>query len=82
MSITFVGDEDQLVLAMAQSDLNLAVYPGTGWQLSLAAGTRAQPAPTPVNAPAPAPAPAPEPAPGTAPPTVGGADAPSIPAAE
>jgi hypothetical protein len=78
MSITFVGDEDQLVLAMAQSDLNLALYPGIGWQLSLATGTRAQIAPTPIDVSAPAPEPASE----TVPPTVDGADAPSTPAAE
>ena len=31
MAITFVGGEEQLVLAMTQSDLNLALSPGVGW---------------------------------------------------
>jgi hypothetical protein len=35
VAITFVGEEEQLVLAMAQSDLNLALYPGLGWELQL-----------------------------------------------
>lgn len=56
MAITFVGGEAQLVLAMAQSDLNLALNPGTGWELRLA-GSVMPAAPAPVATPEPAEAP-------------------------
>ena len=36
MAITFVGEEAQLILALAQSDLNLTLLPGIGWELRLA----------------------------------------------
>ena len=72
LAIAFVGEEEQLVLAMAQSDLALALYPGIGWELRLGAG--AAPAqPIPIAAPPPL-----EPAS----PTADAMDAPSIPAAE
>jgi hypothetical protein len=58
MAITFVGGEEQLVLAMTQSDLNLALIPGVGWELRLAG--RAPPeAPVPGATPEPAAAAAP-----------------------
>jgi hypothetical protein len=75
LAITFVGEEEQLVLAMAQSDLDLTLFPGIGWELRLRGVAPSQPAPTPVNAPVPEPAPA----------AVSGTDAinaPSIPAPE
>ncbi len=75
LAITFVGEEEQLVLAMDQSDLALALFPGIGWQLRLGGAAPPQPAPLPVSAPAPGPAPA----------AVSGTDTintPSIPAAE
>jgi hypothetical protein len=53
MAITFVGGEEQLVLAMAQSDLNLALNPGVGWELRLAGSA-------PPEAPAPGATPEPE----------------------
>ncbi len=72
IAITFVGDEEQLVLAMAQSDLNLALYPGTGWELQrIGAAIAAEPETLPMPAAAAgAPTssePAPEPATGPAP---------------
>ena len=89
MAITFVGEDEQLVLAMSQSDLDLVLNPGIGWELRLAGG--APPGPMPAAAPAPEPAPA-ELAPTTGTPTTGtpttGApttdamNAPSFPAAE
>ncbi len=46
LAITFVGEEAQLVLAMAQIDLDLVLYPGIGWELRLAgAPTTLAPAP-------------------------------------
>ncbi len=83
MAITFVGEEEQLVVAMAQSDLALVLNPGIGWELRLVGGG----APLrPLPAAAPAPAPAAQPVPGsTAGPGVPTADAPnapSFPAAE
>ena len=75
LAITFVGEEEQLVLAMAQSDLDLALFPGIGWELRLGGAALPQPAPMPISAPAPEPAPA----------AASGADAinaPSVPAAE
>jgi hypothetical protein len=51
VAITFVGEEQQLVLAMAQSDLNLSLLPGTGWELQLA-GAESAAEPAPVTAPA------------------------------
>ena len=86
MAVTFVGEDEQLVLAMAQSDLDLVLNPGIGWQLRLS-GSGAPPRPMPVAAPAPEPA-----IPTTAAPTVDAPavdaqaadamNAPSIPAAE
>ncbi|MFQ6018390.1 MAG: DUF2066 domain-containing protein [Kiloniellaceae bacterium] len=35
VDITFVGDEQQLVLAMAQSDLTLSLNPAVGWEIRL-----------------------------------------------
>ncbi len=55
MAITFVGEEEQLILAMAQSDLGLALNPGIGWELRLGGAAPARP--LPVAAPAPEPAP-------------------------
>jgi hypothetical protein len=52
MAITFVGGEEQLVLAMTQSDLNLALNPGVGWELRLA-GTAPPKAPAPGATPEP-----------------------------
>jgi hypothetical protein len=68
LAIAFVGEEEQLVLAMAQSDLALALYPGIGWELRLGGGA-APAGPIPVAAPPPAPA-------------VDAINAPNIPAAE
>ncbi len=50
VAITYVGDERQLTLAMAQSDLGLALQPGIGWELQLLGRARAA-EPTPVSAP-------------------------------
>jgi hypothetical protein len=58
LAITFVGGEEQLVLAMAQSDLNLALNPGVGWELRLA-GSAPPEAPAPGATPEPAAAAAP-----------------------
>ena len=68
VAITFVGDEEQLVLAMAQSDLNLALYPGIGWELQLIGRASAVAAPGPDQQPAAG--------------ADSGADAPSEPASE
>ncbi len=68
VAITFVGDEEQLVLAMAQSDLNLALYPGIGWELQLIGRASAVAAPGPDRQPAAG--------------ADSGADAPSEPASE
>ena len=83
LAITFVGEEGQLVLAMAQSDLNLALHPGIGWELRLA-GSAAPPAALPAPAPAatPEPAPAAEPAARPGDSTTDAVSAPSIPTAE
>ncbi len=35
VAITFVGEEEQLVVAMAQSDLDLRLRPGSGWEIRL-----------------------------------------------
>ncbi len=79
VKITFVGDEEQLVLAMAQSDLNLALYPGIGWELQLMGrASAAEPSPAPVAAPGAAPGPDQQPAAGAG----AGAVAPSEPASE
>ena len=72
VAITFVGDEEQLVLAMAQSDLNLALYPGIGWELQLIGGASAVAAPGPDQ----------QPAAGADSGADSGADAPSEPASE
>ncbi len=53
MAITFAGGEEQLVLAMAQSDLNLTLNPGVGWELRLA-GSAPPEAPAPGATPEPA----------------------------
>jgi hypothetical protein len=79
MAITFVGEEEQLVLAMTQSDLDLVLNPGIGWELRLVGGT-APARPMPVAAPAPEPAAEPSPGPGV--PTTDAMNAPSFPAAE
>ena len=42
LDLTFVGDEQQLILALAQSDLDLALNPVSGWQIRITA----TPAPT------------------------------------
>jgi hypothetical protein len=74
-----VGDEEQLVLAMAQSDLNLALYPGIGWELQLIGRASApEPSPAPAAAPVAAPGPDQQPTVGTG----AGAAAPSEPASE
>ena len=69
---------------MAQSDLDLALYPGIGWELRLGAGTGVQAPPTPVTPPAsasaPAAAPTPAMEPGAAPSDA--MNAPSFPATE
>ena len=80
LAITFVGAEEQLVLAMAQSDLELTLFPGIGWELRLRGSAPPQPAPTPVSAPAPGPASAVVPAVGDT--AADAINAPSIPAAE
>lgn len=49
VQITFVGEEQQLVLAMAQSDLVLSLNPVSGWQLELSEARKAA-----LSAPAPA----------------------------
>lgn len=46
VEITFVGDEDQLTVAMAQNDLSLTFEPVGGWRLRLA-GAEAAPEPAP-----------------------------------
>ena len=56
MAITYVGGEEQLVLAMAQSDLSLLLNPGFGWELRLA-GSAMPEAPAPGTAATPAAAP-------------------------
>ncbi len=82
MAITFVGEDAQLVLAMAQSDLSLVLNPGIGWALRLVGGG-APPGPIPVAAPVPGPVPAAVPdVPTTDAPTIGATNAPSIPAVE
>ncbi len=79
VAIAFVGDEEQLVLAMAQSDLNLALYPGIGWELQLIGRASApEPSPAPAAAPVAAPGPDQQPTVGTG----AGAAAPSEPASE
>jgi hypothetical protein len=83
VAITFVGDDEQLVLAMAQSDLNLALYPGIGWELQLIGRASApEPSPAPVIAPEAAPGPDQQPAAGAAAGAGAGAAAPSEPANE
>ncbi|HEY5598266.1 MAG TPA: DUF2066 domain-containing protein, partial [Kiloniellales bacterium] len=42
LDLTFVGDEQQLVLALAQSDLDLTLNPVSGWQIRV----NAEPGPT------------------------------------
>ncbi|MHA1151060.1 MAG: DUF2066 domain-containing protein [Alphaproteobacteria bacterium] len=50
LAIAFVGEEEQLVLAMAQSDLGLTLYPGIGWELRLGGAAPARPIPVAVPA--------------------------------
>ncbi|MFQ5466632.1 MAG: hypothetical protein ACE5DS_00705, partial [Kiloniellaceae bacterium] len=52
VDIRFVGDEQQLSLAMAQSDLDLLFDEAAGWRMR-ARGTEPTAAPTPVGAAAP-----------------------------
>jgi hypothetical protein len=87
LAITFVGEDQQLVLAMAQSDLDLALYAGIGWELRLGAAAPARPIPVAAPAPEAAPATPTTDAPTTdAPMTDGpmtdGMNAPSVPATE
>ncbi len=84
MAIIFVGEEKQLVLAMAQSDLDLALQPGSGWELRLSGGGGAPARPMPVAAPArePAAQPAAQLAPGPGVPTTDAMNAPGLPASE
>ncbi len=55
LAITFVGEEAQLILALAQSDLNLTLHPGIGWELRLA-GSAMPSAAAPGASPGPEPA--------------------------
>jgi hypothetical protein len=52
LDLTFVGDEQQLILALAQSDLDLALNPVSGWQIRVttAPGPTIEPG-TPVPPP-------------------------------
>lgn len=50
VAITYVGDEQQLMLALAQRDLSLTLNPVSGWQIRLTDGST--PAPAPAVAPA------------------------------
>lgn len=52
--ITFVGDERQLVLAMAQIDLVLSLSPAVGWRLVMAGMPEADETPAAPASPAPA----------------------------
>jgi hypothetical protein len=76
MAITFVGEEEQLILAMAQSDLNLALNPGFGWELRLVAvAVPVAPGVPETDAPTAG-------VPTAGAPTAGAMNAPNIPAAE
>jgi Uncharacterized protein conserved in bacteria (DUF2066) len=46
VDLTFVGDEQQLVLALAQRDLSLTLNPVSGWQIRLSEARAAASAPT------------------------------------
>lgn len=53
LDLTFVGDEQQLVLALAQSDLDLTLNPVSGWQIRISAEPGPTIAPgTPIPPPA------------------------------
>ncbi len=45
VDLTFVGDEQQLILALAQRDLSLTLNPVSGWQIRLSEALAAVPAP-------------------------------------
>lgn len=77
LAIDFVGEEEQLILAMAQSDLSLVLNPGIGWELRLVGGAALVP-PMPVAAPAPEPSAAPS----AEAPAADAMNAPSLPATE
>ncbi len=81
LAITFVGEEEQLVLAMSQSDLNLTLNPGFGWELRLVGGG-AVARPIPIAAPAPQPDSTAQPAVESGVPSADAINAPSIPATE
>jgi len=48
VDLTFVGDEQQLILALAQRDLSLTLNPVSGWQIRLSEAVAAAAAPAPA----------------------------------
>ncbi len=51
VDLTFVGDEQQLILALAQRDLSLTLNPVSGWQIRPSEALAAVPAPAAPAAP-------------------------------